>query len=89
MLLTGLPPVVSSILKVLTPITLPSRVISGPPLLPGIYCSIGLQKVDIIYGPDGRDDASGYRQAVSNPAHEGVSECEHLVSRPYSSPGFR
>ena len=39
MLATGLPLVVSSILKLLTPITLPSRSISGPPLLPGFIAA--------------------------------------------------
>ena len=39
MLATGLPPDVSSILDVLTPITWPELLTSGPPLLPGFIAA--------------------------------------------------
>ena len=45
----------------------------------------GLHQVDAIYCSSGRDDASGYRQAVSNRTDEGISKCKYLVSPTYPS----
>ena len=84
MLFTGLPLSVSSILDVLTPITSPSLLTSGPPLLPGFIaasvCNRSTPSTVLVEG----DDTAGYGQATANPVCKRKAERKHLVAHAYA-----